>query len=58
MFSLSPDKVYVQGQGFTNIESLQLRVAVQAETGGQIVAMSTVAYEELKITVLIGNFSP
>lgn len=46
----------MQGQGFTNIESLQLRVAVQAENGGQIVAMSTVAYEELKITVLLKNW--
>jgi hypothetical protein len=51
MFALPPDKVYLQGQGITNIESLQLRIAVQAENGGQMVAMSTVGYEELKITV-------
>ncbi|CAB3979253.1 Hypothetical predicted protein, partial [Paramuricea clavata] len=50
MFALPPDKVYLQGQGITNIESLQLRIAVQAENGGQMVAMSTVGYEELKIT--------
>ncbi len=51
MFSLPPDKVYLQGEGFTNIESLQLRIGVQGENGGQMVAMSTVGYEELKVTV-------
>ena len=51
MFSLPPDKVYVQGEGFSSVESLHLRVAVQGGNGGQIIAMSTVAYEELKITV-------
>ncbi|XP_028392726.1 uncharacterized protein LOC114517064 isoform X2 [Dendronephthya gigantea] len=50
VFTLPPDNVYVQGQGITNIESLQLRIAVQGEGGGQIVAMSTMGYDELKIS--------
>ena len=51
MFSLPPDKVYLQGQGISSIESLQLRIALQGENGGQIVAMSTVGYDELRMTV-------
>jgi hypothetical protein len=51
MFSLPPDKVYLRGQGITSIESLQLRIAIQGENGGQIVAMSTVGYDELEMKV-------
>ena len=51
IFTLPPDNMYVQGQGITKIESLQLRIAVQGEGGGQIVAMSTMEYDELKISV-------
>lgn len=52
VFSLPPDKMYLEGQGITNIESYQLRIAVQAAAnGGQVVAMSTIGYGELKISV-------
>ena len=50
-FQLPNDNEYTHGQGFTNINSLRLRIAVLGNNGEQIDAMSTIEYDELNILV-------
>ena len=51
MFTLPEDKVFVKGKPVWNIESQQLRIAVQPGKAGQMTAMCTVEYRDLKIVV-------